>query len=166
MWVEKKDGLWLHYACFPDLAYPFVAKLGGFNVMVTPHLGSNGRSQAIPILRACGGWLLALADRLALISRTQESRDFRTSQRCRIRDASSRWAPTAPTLSVCALARGQSRLLGTKYAAQFSLSYCRTVDRHIFGKLIAQLCRQRRRSSGFCGFGGYLQIGIPYGKQN
>ena len=66
------DCLWLQYVCFPDLAYLFVAKLCGFTVMVTPHLGSNWRSQANPILRICSGWLLALADRLALISRTQE----------------------------------------------------------------------------------------------
>jgi glycosyltransferase involved in cell wall biosynthesis len=66
------DCLWLQYVCFPDLAYLFVAKLCGFTVMVTPHLGSNWRSQANPILRVCSGWLLALADRLALISRTQE----------------------------------------------------------------------------------------------
>jgi glycosyltransferase involved in cell wall biosynthesis len=66
------DCVWLQYVCFPDLAYLLVAKLCGFTVMVTPHLGSNWRSQANPILRTCSGWLLALADRLALISRTQE----------------------------------------------------------------------------------------------
>ncbi len=40
--------------------------------MVTPHLGANWRSQSRPLLRSLSGWLLRFADRLALISKTQE----------------------------------------------------------------------------------------------
>lgn len=68
----RPDVAWVQYVNLPDLAYVIVAKLCGMRVMVTPHLGSNWRSQSNPILRWISGTLLGLADRLALISKTQE----------------------------------------------------------------------------------------------
>jgi glycosyltransferase involved in cell wall biosynthesis len=70
---SRPDCVWLQYVNLPDLGYLALAKLMGMRVMVTPHLGSNWRSQSNPFLRSVSGWLLARADRLALISRTQES---------------------------------------------------------------------------------------------
>jgi glycosyltransferase involved in cell wall biosynthesis len=49
-----------------------LARAMGRRVMVTPHLGSNWRSQSHPLLRRLSQWALARAQRLALISRTQE----------------------------------------------------------------------------------------------
>jgi glycosyltransferase involved in cell wall biosynthesis len=69
---SRPDCVWLHYVNLPDLAYLALAKLLGLRVMVTPHLGANWRSQSNPALRALSGWLLSFADRLALMSRTQE----------------------------------------------------------------------------------------------
>jgi glycosyltransferase involved in cell wall biosynthesis len=69
---QKPDCVWLQYVNLPDLSYLVVARLLGLRVMVTPHLGSNWRSQSNPLLRNLSGWLLGLADRLALISKTQE----------------------------------------------------------------------------------------------
>jgi glycosyltransferase involved in cell wall biosynthesis len=69
---RRPDCVWIQYGSLPDLVYVVVAKLLGFRVMVTPHLGSNWRSQASPVLRAMSGWALRHADRLSLISRTQE----------------------------------------------------------------------------------------------
>jgi glycosyltransferase involved in cell wall biosynthesis len=69
---HRPDCVWLQYVNLPDLAYLALAKLLGLRVMVTPHLGSNWRSQSNPVLRALSGWLLSFADRLALISKTQE----------------------------------------------------------------------------------------------
>jgi glycosyltransferase involved in cell wall biosynthesis len=69
---QHPDCVWLQYVNLPDLCYLAFAKLLGMRVMVTPHLGSNWRSQSNPILRALSGWLLGFADRLALISPTQE----------------------------------------------------------------------------------------------
>lgn len=66
------DCVWLQYANLPDLAYLLAAKLCGFTVMVTPHVGRNWRSQSNPFLRGLSRLLLGAADRLALISRTQE----------------------------------------------------------------------------------------------
>lgn len=71
-WRDKPDCVWLSYVSLPDLAYLVVAKLLGMRVMVTPHLGSNWRSQRNPVLRALSGTFLRMADRFALISRTQE----------------------------------------------------------------------------------------------
>lgn len=68
----QPDCVWLQYGNLPDLGYLLLAKLFGMRVMVTPHLGMNWRSQVNPVLRTIGGWVLRLADRLALISRTQE----------------------------------------------------------------------------------------------
>lgn len=69
---QRPDCVWLQYGTLPDLGYLLLAKLLGMRVMVTPHLGLNWRSQTDPVLRTLGGWLLRLADRLALISKTQE----------------------------------------------------------------------------------------------
>ncbi|MFT8246079.1 glycosyltransferase family 4 protein [Roseomonas sp. BN140053] len=69
---QRPDVVWLQYVNLPDLCYLAFAKLLGLRVMVTPHLGSNWRSQSNPALRALSGWLLGFADRLALISPTQE----------------------------------------------------------------------------------------------
>lgn len=69
---RQPDCVWLQYVNLPDLGYLALAKLLGMRVMVTPHLGSNWRSQSNPFLRTVSGWLLGRADRLALISRTQE----------------------------------------------------------------------------------------------
>ena len=71
-WRQRPDCVWLSYVNLPDLAYLVVAKALGMRILVTPHLGSNWRSQKNPLLRALSGGLLRLADRLALISRTQE----------------------------------------------------------------------------------------------
>ncbi|WP_336965869.1 glycosyltransferase family 4 protein [Sphingobium aquiterrae] len=69
---KQLDCVWVQYASLPDLIYAFVAKRAGFKVMITPHLGSNWRSQKVAALRALSKWLLRSADRLALISPTQE----------------------------------------------------------------------------------------------
>jgi glycosyltransferase involved in cell wall biosynthesis len=69
---QRPDCVWLSYVSLPDLAYLVVAKALRMRVLVTPHLGTNWRSQRNPLLRALSGGLLRLADRLALISRTQE----------------------------------------------------------------------------------------------
>jgi glycosyltransferase involved in cell wall biosynthesis len=68
----RPDCVWLQYVNLPDLLYIALAKLLGMRVMVTPHLGANWRSQSRPGLRRLSVWLLGLADRLALISKTQE----------------------------------------------------------------------------------------------
>lgn len=70
--LRRPDCVWIQYVNLPDLGYVALAKLLGMRVMVTPHLGSNWRSQSNPFLRSISGWLLGRADRLALISRTQE----------------------------------------------------------------------------------------------
>ena len=69
---HRPDVAWLQYVNLPDLAYLVVAKLLGMRVMVTPHLGSNWRSQNNPFLRWLSASTLRLADRLSLISWTQE----------------------------------------------------------------------------------------------
>ncbi|UPJ41135.1 glycosyltransferase family 4 protein [Bradyrhizobium sp. 40] len=69
---ERADCVWLQYVNLPDLLYLLLAKSLGMTVMVTPHLGSNWRSQSNPFLRALSGLVLRLADRFALISKTQE----------------------------------------------------------------------------------------------
>jgi glycosyltransferase involved in cell wall biosynthesis len=66
------DCIWIQYASTLDLTYLIWAKLFRFKVMVTPHIGSNARSQTNPMLRILSGMTLRLADRLALISPTQE----------------------------------------------------------------------------------------------
>lgn len=68
---KRYDGVWVQYVNLPDLLYVVAAKLAGYKVMVTPHLGSNWRSQQ-GILRGVSGLLASFADRFALISPTQE----------------------------------------------------------------------------------------------
>jgi glycosyltransferase involved in cell wall biosynthesis len=65
-------GVWVQYVNLPDLLYVGAARLAGFRVMVTPHLGANWRSQERAGLRRLSRALLGRAQRLALISRTQE----------------------------------------------------------------------------------------------
>lgn len=69
---SKPDVAWVQYVNFADLTYVALAKLLGIRVMVTPHLGVNWRSQRNRLLRGVSRRLLGVADRLALISRTQE----------------------------------------------------------------------------------------------
>ncbi|KHL24832.1 hypothetical protein PK98_13170 [Croceibacterium mercuriale] len=63
--------VWLQYVNLPDLAYILVARALGLRVMVTPHLGSNWRSQRDPRLRALSRSLLGRAQRIALLAPTQ-----------------------------------------------------------------------------------------------
>ena len=67
------DCVWLQYSNLPDLFYLPWAKLLGFKVLVTPHLGANWRSQSNPMLRTLSQHLLGLSDRLGLLSHTQET---------------------------------------------------------------------------------------------
>lgn len=69
---KQVDCVWVQYASLPDLIYAAIAKLAGFHVVVTPHLGSNWRSQESRLLRLISKTLLRFADRIALISPTQE----------------------------------------------------------------------------------------------
>ena len=69
---QPPDCVWLSYVNLPDLTFLVVARLLRMRVLVTPHLGSNWRSQKSPALRALSRVLLRLAHSLALISRTQE----------------------------------------------------------------------------------------------
>lgn len=69
---RRPDVAWIQYVNFPDLFYVLIAKMVGLRVMVTPHLGSNWRSQSSRRLRGISERLLRLANRLALISWTQE----------------------------------------------------------------------------------------------
>lgn len=69
---NRPDITWIQYVNLPDLSYVLVAKLLGMKVMVTPHLGSNWRSQSDPLMRSASRLLLRLANRLSLISWTQE----------------------------------------------------------------------------------------------
>jgi glycosyltransferase involved in cell wall biosynthesis len=69
---QRPDLVWLQYGNFFDLTYLVLARFLGLRVMVTPHLGSNWRSQKSGLLRAVSERLLRRAERLALISPTQE----------------------------------------------------------------------------------------------
>ena len=63
--------VWLQYVNLADLGYLALGKLLGFRVVVTPHLGTNWRSQRSGVLRWLSRSLLGLADRIALLARTQ-----------------------------------------------------------------------------------------------
>ncbi|WP_456628558.1 glycosyltransferase family 4 protein [Bradyrhizobium sp. URHC0002] len=52
--------------------YVIVAKAIGYDVVVTPHLGLNWKSQRNLALRTLSQLMLSRADRIALLSRTQE----------------------------------------------------------------------------------------------
>ncbi len=67
----RPDLVWLQYVNLPDLSYLLLARSLGLRVMVTPHLGSNWRSQENPLLRRASAAALAQAQRIALISPTQ-----------------------------------------------------------------------------------------------
>lgn len=67
----RPDCVWLQYVNLPDLGYLVVARLVGLPTLVTPHLGSNWRSQSVPWLRRLSRALLGLARRIALLSGTQ-----------------------------------------------------------------------------------------------
>jgi glycosyltransferase involved in cell wall biosynthesis len=69
---RRPDCVWLQYSSILDLVYLALCKAMGRKVLVTPHLGSNWRSQLNPVLKSISGTLLKLADRLALLSRTQQ----------------------------------------------------------------------------------------------
>ena len=74
LWRRRRQGwrfVWLQYVNLPDLALLGVCRLLGFQILVTPHLGSNWASQSKPLLRAGSLRLLGLAHGIALISDTQ-----------------------------------------------------------------------------------------------
>ncbi len=68
---RRPECVWLQFVNLPDLTYLLVARMLGMRVMVTPHLGSNWRSQSNRWLRAASRWALGRAHRIALISPTQ-----------------------------------------------------------------------------------------------
>lgn len=68
----KPDLVWIQYVNLADLTYVVLARALGMRVMVTPHLGVNWRSQRHVGLRNLSRRILGLANRIALISRTQE----------------------------------------------------------------------------------------------
>lgn len=70
---DEIDCAWVQYASLPDLAYAVVARMVGMRVMLTPHLGTQWRSQSNPFLRRMSDLALRSAHRLALISATQEN---------------------------------------------------------------------------------------------
>jgi glycosyltransferase involved in cell wall biosynthesis len=69
---QKPDIAWVQYVNLPDLAYVVVARSLGIRVLVTPHLGANWRSQQNPVLRSMSAWLIGMADRIGLLSKTQQ----------------------------------------------------------------------------------------------
>lgn len=64
--------VWLQYGNVADLFYLPLGLLPGVHLVVTPHLGTNWRSQSSSILRLLARAALSQADALALISPTQE----------------------------------------------------------------------------------------------
>ena len=76
LWRRRRalpDVAWIQYGNLLDLTYVLLAKMMGMRVMVTPHLGIGWRSQRNPLLRWLSYTILRTADRLALISPTQEA---------------------------------------------------------------------------------------------
>jgi glycosyltransferase involved in cell wall biosynthesis len=69
---QRLDAVWLNYVNFPDLAFLAFARLLGFRVVVTPHLGKTARSQADSRLRRLSCWILGFANRIALLAKSQE----------------------------------------------------------------------------------------------
>lgn len=65
------DVIWFQWVNVVDLVFLVLARLCGYRVVVTPHLGANWRSQRNPILRRLGSLLMRLADCFALLSPTQ-----------------------------------------------------------------------------------------------
>lgn len=68
----RPDVAWVQYVNLPDLLYVAAARAIGIPVVITPHLGANWRSQRSPVLRTISARMMALADRIALLSRTQQ----------------------------------------------------------------------------------------------
>ncbi|MBR0735202.1 glycosyltransferase involved in cell wall biosynthesis [Bradyrhizobium japonicum] len=64
---------WIQYVNLPDLIYVLLAKALGYETVVTPHLGLNWKSQRNSTLRTISRLILSRADRIALLSQTQES---------------------------------------------------------------------------------------------
>jgi len=71
MRLDGAGVVWLQYVNLADLGYLALGKLLGFRVVVTPHLGTNWRSQKSGPLRWLSRTLLGLADSIALLARTQ-----------------------------------------------------------------------------------------------
>lgn len=69
--IRGRGIVWLQYVNLPDLGYLLAARMLGFKVVVTPHLGKDWRSERNPALRSLSRLLLRLADRIALLARTQ-----------------------------------------------------------------------------------------------
>lgn len=63
---------WIQYGNIFDLLFVALARVVGYRVAVTPHLGTNWRSQQHPVLRRFSTALLSRAHLLALISDTQK----------------------------------------------------------------------------------------------
>jgi glycosyltransferase involved in cell wall biosynthesis len=69
---QRPDCVWLHYVNLPDLVFLALARMLGMRVIVTPHLGTNWRSQTNTTLRNLSRWLLGFSNRIALLATTQE----------------------------------------------------------------------------------------------
>jgi glycosyltransferase involved in cell wall biosynthesis len=84
---RRWNSLWLQYVNLPDLLFVVIGKLCGYHIVVTPHLGVNWRSQSHGFLRVVSISMLRFADRIALISPTQEQElQFpRSLPKCHIR---------------------------------------------------------------------------------
>lgn len=65
------DVVWFQWVNVVDLAFLVLARLCGYRVVVTPHLGANWRSQRNPALRRLGSLVMRLANQFALLSPTQ-----------------------------------------------------------------------------------------------
>lgn len=72
MAARRERQVWLQYGNLADLIYLGLALLPGVRVVVTPHLGSNWRSQSNSTLRWLARIALSKANTLALISPIQE----------------------------------------------------------------------------------------------
>lgn len=68
---SRSDVIWVQYVNLPDLLYVAAARLLGMRVVVTPHLGTNWRSQKNPVLRRLSAGMMGLSHRIALLSPTQ-----------------------------------------------------------------------------------------------
>lgn len=67
----RPDVVWVQYVNLPDLLYVAAARLSGIRTVVTPHLGTNWRSQRNPILRRISAAMMGMSHRIALLSPTQ-----------------------------------------------------------------------------------------------
>lgn len=69
---RRSDCAWVQYGSLPDLAFVVAARLRGYHVFVTPHLGASARSLAGGVLARWSRLALKAAHHLLLISRSQE----------------------------------------------------------------------------------------------